>query len=487
MKQYIIPVIEGLGFSVYIDSCVPLCDGSGLFIAKRDDRKYVGIVSGNGRFKLREPLFPVDVRVTEGLSANLYPWHWDNYERLQSMVDITPKPCHLPMSFGCGDRLGMVTAAHITALVDYPAFPVVAQQSPRELEKCHRTFESVLLDAVMGLLETGYQGPYGADADHIKDEVNLRAAIDAGYSMYTIDCGDWLQDITTLCGEGLVACSELLTPLSQSIVSYFAGQLIKSPQGYEYELSVDELTKSALIYEKAMQGVHHFAQIIGSSIPKYDLEISIDEGARQTTIEDHVYVAEYLHRQGVGFTSLAPKFPGAFQKGVDYVGDMDEFSENLSLHAEVARLIGGYRLSLHSGSDKFSIYGKFREIADGHFHLKTSGTSWLQAVKMIAISEPDLFRKLYEKSLSSLPESKKSYVVAIVPEQFPDSVPAGDILNFFARLDVRQLLHISYGVLLDTYGEQIITALNSNEELHYKLVREHITQHLLSVFGGDSK
>lgn len=487
MKQLIQPIMEQQGFSIYPNSCKPLCDGSGIFVAKRDLLKYIGIVSGNGRFKLLNPMYLNDLPLAPGLTMNLYPWHWDNYERLQAMMDITPKPCHLPMSFGCGDRLGMVTAAHITALQSYPAFPVVAQQSPRELEKCHRSFQSVLLDAVMGLIETGYEGPFGADADHIKDEKNLRDAIDAGYSMYTIDCSDWLHDVTDLYNEGQTACVDLLTPLSQSIISYFAAHTIKSPEGHTYELSEAELTKSALIYQKAMQQVQHFAQIISFSIPKHDLEVSIDEGARETTIEDHVFVAEYLHRQSVDFTSLAPKFPGAFQKGVDYVGDLAEFGKSLSLHAEVARMIGGYRLSLHSGSDKFSIYSLFREIAGGHFHLKTSGTSWLQAVKMIALSDPALFNKLYKKSLESLPESKQSYVVAIVPEQFPDAVPAGDPVNFFTRLDVRQLIHISYGVLLDEYRGQIINALDHNEVLHYTLVREHIIQHLKSVFIGESK
>ena len=486
MNTSLEPTVNQLGFHLYPASCKPLCDGSGVFVVKKEHTKYIGIVSGNQKFRLLDPLIPSGLPLTTQLTAHIYPWTWDNYERLQAMMDITPKPCHLPMSFGSGDRLGMVTAAHLAAVEKYPAFPVIAQQSPRELEKCHRSFESVMLDAVMGVIETGYEGPFGADADHIKDEKNLRDAIDAGYSMYTIDCSDWLQDINDLCSDSITACSDLLTPLSKSIINYFASQRIDTPEGYDYQLSEVELTKSALIYEKSMQQVQRFAQIISASIAKYDLEVSIDEGARQTTIEDHVYVAELLHRLGVGFTSLAPKFPGAFQKGVDYVGDMDEFTRNLSIHAEVARLIGGYRLSLHSGSDKFSIYGQFRKIAGSHFHLKTSGTSWLQAVQMIAAVNPELFCKLYEASLAALPESKKAYVVAITPEQFPVHVPS-DIADFYARLDVRQLIHISYGVLLDMYKQEIVDALDSNEQQHYSFVKDHIVRHLKSVFIGEVK
>ena len=183
------------------------------------------------------------------------------------------------------------------------------------------------------------------------------------------------------------------------------------------------------------------------------MEVSIDEGSRDTTVEDHLFVAEYLHRSGVDFGSLAPKFPGEFQKAVDYAGDMAALDKSVRTHAELARSLGGYRLSLHSGSDKFSVYKLFGEATQGNFHIKTSGTSWLQAVKLVAHSEPALFRELYALALAALPENKKAYHVYITPQHFPAEPPA-EVMEFFAIPDVQQLLHISYGTLLDARRDE---------------------------------
>ncbi len=212
------------------------------------------------------------------------------------------------------------------------------------------------------------------------------------------------------------------------------------------------------------------------------MEVSIDEGSRQTSVEDHLFVAEYLHRSGIDFTSLAPKFPGQFQKGVDYAGDMEALARSLRTHAVLCKQIGGYRLSLHSGSDKFSIYPMFREITEGRFHIKTSGTSWLQAVKAIASANVPLFQELYALCLQNLDESKKAYDVAVTKQDFPTELPKVDLPKFVTRPDVRQLFHISYGVLLDNKRDQILETLHRHESEHYSLVRDHIDKHLNLLF-----
>ena len=94
----------------------------------------------------------------------------------------------------------------------------------------------------------------------------------------------------------------------------------------------------------------------------FEVEVSVDETESPTTNAQHVYMTHELRRLGVRCVSLAPRYIGAFEKGVDYLGDVSSFEADLSIHAAIARtatLEGTYKLSLHSGSDKFSIYLAF--------------------------------------------------------------------------------------------------------------------------------
>ena len=116
-----------------------------------------------------------------------------------------------------------------------------------------------------------------------------------------------------------------------------------------------------------------------------------------TTHAQHIYIARELQRLGVRWVSLAPRYIGRFEKGVDYIGDVSEFDADLADHAAIARTIspdGRYKLSLHSGSDKFTIYPAFVRQTRGLTHLKTAGTSYLEALRTIAALDAGLFREV---------------------------------------------------------------------------------------------
>lgn len=412
----------------------------------------------------------------------LYPVDWHNYLALRDLLQITPSACDKPASFGTGDRLGMVTAAHLRALSRYEVFPVIAQQSPRELVRTGRDFREVLLSAVCGVLETGYTGRFGADADHIKHEQQLLQAMEAGYRMYTIDLSDYLRDVARLTQPEIVDKTRTLSPLSQSVIRDHANMRLRLDNGERYMLQPDKLLQSAITFEEAVQRAARFYQMLKEHLTDFDFEVSIDESARVTTPEDHLYVVEYLRRSGVNLWSLAPRFPGEFQKGIDYRGDPRDLEISLRLHAALCRELQGYRLSLHSGSDKFSIYPLFRRITGGNFHVKTSGTSWLQAVQLIAQTDTALFTELYRMCLLHLEESKQAYPVTISAGQLPPMPPA-DLKAFLAQPAIRQLFHISYGALLEEAGNAIRSLLDEHEQEHYRLVYEHIEQHLQALAG----
>lgn len=474
-------LIANAGYKLYERSVRRVDGGLTVFVAGRHGKKLVGLVAADQARRLPEGSGPNGLKLPTGESVTLHPLTWENYLHLKQMMPLTPSVCNKDASFGTGDRLGMVSAAHLEADRKYPAFPVIAQQSPRELEKTNRTFKSVMLDAVMGVLESGYEGAFGADADHIKDGVHFMEGVEAGYSMFTLDVSDDLRDISSLSASEISDAAKSLTDLSRGVINDYASKIAPVPDVSNYTFSEDELIKSALVYEKSMQQAVRFNGMAKTKLDELDLEISIDEGNRDTTAEDHLFVAEFLHRNNVDFRSLAPKFPGEFQKAVDYRGDLSKLERSFNIHAELARLMGGYRLSMHSGSDKFSVYKMFGQATRGNFHIKTSGTSWLQAVRLIAVKNLSLFEQMYDICIATLPESKKAYHVDITPADFPAKLPA-DVLSFFSEPNVVQLFHISYGALLDAKRAEIIDTLIENEGQHYAFVTEHIEKHLKLAF-----
>ncbi|MDN5277023.1 MAG: tagaturonate epimerase [Clostridiales bacterium] len=457
-------------FVLYPNSVRNLAEDIYVFVAKGNADKKVGILSKGKALGFRAPFFSEDIKVeATGFSFNLYPLSFENYLILRDEFGIAPVPCKNKASFGTGDRLGLATSAHLDAFKGYDLFPVLAQQSPRELEKTHRDFRDVLLKAVLGVLEAGYTGGFGADADHIKDERYLLEAADAGYTMYTLDVSEMLV-------KGDVSPEDHLSQHSRDIIKDFSGKRI-SFEGGEYTVKEEELYRSAVIYEKAMNFVERVHGLLKERLRGFDLEVSIDEGDRDTTVEDHIFVAEYLHRRGIDFWSLAPKFPGEFEKAVDYRGDIDKFALELNKHCAVARMLGGYRLSLHSGSDKFSVYRIFNDATQHNFHIKTSGTSWLQALNVIHEKDRQLFKELYRIALDNLEESKKAYKISICRQDFDEGLDL-DNPQVLQNPKIKQLLHISYGVLLDEKKQEIYDVLNRHEAQHYRYVADNIKKHL---------
>ena len=107
----------------------------------------------------------------------------------------------------------------------------------------------------------------------------------------------------------------------------------------------------------------------------FDFEVSVDETDSPTTPLEHFFIANELTRAGVTFTSLSPRFIGKFEKGVDYIGNLNILDEELSKHAAVTAHFGTYKLSLHTGSDKFSVYPLIAKHWGERSHVKTAGTS----------------------------------------------------------------------------------------------------------------
>jgi hypothetical protein len=230
----------------------------------------------------------------------------------------------------------------------------------------------------------------------------------------------------------------------------------------------------------------HLAQ--AASGRAFELEMSVDETDSPTTPHEHYYVAHELKRLGIPVVSLAPRFIGAFEKGIDYKGDLRAFEAAFAQHVKIARHLGPYKISIHSGSDKFSIYPIAAKHARELIHVKTAGTSYLEAVRTIAEVQPDLFREILAFALERYGEDKASYHVSANPAAVPapGQLPDRQLASVLSSNDGRQVLHVTYGSVLtvkDSAGnyrfrDRLLKALASNEDVHYEIVARRLRRHV---------
>jgi hypothetical protein len=247
---------------------------------------------------------------------------------------------------------------------------------------------------------------------------------------------------------------------------------------------VEELLRAAAKYGRVVAHTvkmyRHLAKVMGSR--PFELEMSVDETDTITSLPEHVYIAHELRRLGVRWVSLAPRYVGTFEKGVDYIGNLDEFEQSFARHLAVANSYGPYKLSLHSGSDKFSVYPIAARVAGELVHLKTAGTSYLEALRAIAKVNPHLFREIASLAASRYPTDRASYHVSAELSKMPNpvSVPDDQLTTLLDSFDSREILHVTFGSVLNhaPFRAPFFAALRSNEEVYSEMLEKHFNRHL---------
>jgi hypothetical protein len=150
-------------------------------------------------------------------------------------------------------------------------------------------------------------------------------------------------------------------------------------------------------------------------------------------------------------TSLALRFVGDFEKGIDFIGDADQFEETLTEHVIILQACGSYKLSVYSSSDKFMVFPIFGRQAEPKVHLKTAGTSYLEALQIPARHAPDFFREIVDYAFDCFETDRKTYHVSTDLDAIPapDTVYDADLEAAYLDEDNdRQLLHITYRSVL---------------------------------------
>jgi len=401
---------------------------------------------------------------------------------------LRPQPLGLKLSAGCGDRLGLATPGHIQALRSVGNIaPILAQQSIRENDRTGRSVQEVLDDAMWGVFQEGWREPWGADADHLKTTEHIDLCVAAGYTFYTVDPGDHVDNVAHTAPMDVLV--DKVHALPWDGLEDTPGKLHERYLDVEFEvedlaLLFDEATlaRAAAKYGRAVAHTvrmyRHLVSAMGGRT--FEFEVSVDETETPTSPHEHYFVASELRRLGVQWASLAPRYVGRFEKGVDYIGDLDTFDDDLAQHAAIARVLGPYKLSIHSGSDKFSIYPTFARHAGSLVHLKTAGTSYLEALRTIAGVEPRLFRRMLAFALERWAEDKATYHVSADPDKVrrPEEMGDAELMGVLDQFDGREVLHVTFGSVLERFGSELLPVLDANEDAYYAALKVHFERHL---------
>jgi hypothetical protein len=408
-------------------------------------------------------------------------------------------------TFGLGDRFAHQGRAQLQAILQAKQLGLnihpVWNKSNREHTIIQSRPDDVRAEADAATAALGWTEPYYVDADHIglKTVDGFIAASD----FYTLDVADF---------TGQPAPGEAIGQFVDDMRGY-TGAL--SVPGIDRPLPLDEDTvraaagKFLLAVQEAGRIYRHVEAKKGQG--NFVTEVSIDETDTPQNPGELFLILAMIAREGIPAQTVAPKFTGRFNKGVDYVGDLTrfekEFDEDLSVIAFAIRefaLPATLKLSVHSGSDKFSLYPIINRLLQKHgcgLHVKTAGTTWLEEV--IGLAEAGgaglrLAQEIYAGAYNRFDELTGPYatVIDVRKDRLPDPrTVAGwsaeryagslrhDQANPDYNPDFRQLIHVGFKVAAEM-GASYLDALEKYEKIIAQNVTDNLfTRHIKPIFG----
>lgn len=488
-----------LQLSVYPKS-VQRLENCFLFIGRQSYDKHLWIVLLDGRWSLPDS-FEGTMIESEGVPASTMlkqcPMNHRNADAIRNLFAFTrPTLLGLPNSIGCGDRLGLANPAHLRAIAGTGFRPVLAQQSVRELERTNREAEDVIDAAAWAVFQEGYHDGFGADADHLKTAEDIDRYAKAGFTMFTLDIGAYVVNeaarlpIEEIRTRAYSLPWDVLNDSFDSLVARYANRRFSFDSGFVIAPLIDDVLRATVKYGAGIAQTVKLCSHLNekwSAVP-YEIELSVDETDTPTSPLEHFIIGSELKRLGVQLISLAPRFIGDFEKGIDYKGDLDTFRSEYVRHLKIAEKVGPYKISVHSGSDKFKIYSVIGSLGMGRVHVKTAGTSYLEALRTIAVADPGLFREILDCARSHFDMDRQSYhVTAEVAKLRPTKDYTEDELRALLSEDnARQILHVTFGTVLSkkndsggyVFKDRIIKCLEEHEDIHYKHIIDHFRRHI---------
>lgn len=489
-------IVDNINVSAYLNS-ISEKDNIFYFLAKVGTEKFLYLYSDSANGKMDK--FEGELLQTKNSElAKKCPLTTKNRKSLQSEFDfLIAKILGVSNSFGLGDRIGLANAGHIRSIIGSDFQPILAQQSIRELTRTNRTADEVMDAAVWAVFQEGYKNGFGSDADHLKSFEDIDMMLASGFTMFTFDPSEHVDNNADHYDQSEL--SEIMGQLKWDELKdnyvdaeeRYANKEIKISDKFTISVSHTDFLRAYAKYGRSIAHIKKMYDYLNSkcAADKFEVEVSVDETESVTTPFEHFFFANELNRLKVKYVSLAPRFIGDFEKGIDYKGDLVLFKQEYEKHLAITKYFGSYKISLHSGSDKFSVYKVIGSLREAYTHVKTAGTSYLEALKVVATVNPNMFREIYDFCYGLYETEKKSYhVSADISKLKTSSKDYSDkeLIELFNSNDARQVLHVTFGKVLTTkkddggylFKDRIISCLKENEEVHYELIVKHFHKHI---------
>lgn len=409
-------------------------------------------------------------------------------------------------SFGVGDRFARQGVAQLRALQEAAGWGVPVVPVWNKSHREHTIIGSRPADtrkaADAAVKAAGWEHAYHVDADHVGPG-NVDGFIEA-CDFFTLDVAE------SIGAEVTGAQIDAFIRRHRDLIGTLEIPGIDEPFHVDDEMLASAAKKFAAAVAEAGEIYRRVAEARGED--GFIAEVSMDEtDTPQSPIELLVILAD-LAEEGVRVQTIAPRFSGRFNKGVDYVGDVDQFAREFHQDVAVLRfaqdryeLPENLKLSVHSGSDKFAIYPAIRKAIrafDAGVHVKTAGTTWLEEIAGLAQAGGDglaLAAEVYAQAWARREELCGPYasVIDVDPARLPhpDEVRAWDAAAFTAAIrhdtgkpefnpDARQLLHVGYRVAAEM-GERYLAALEEHAAVVAEGVTSNLVRHLKLLFDPE--
>jgi hypothetical protein len=406
-------------------------------------------------------------------------------------------------TIGMGDRFAHQGNAQLRAVIQARALGISIHptwnKSNREHTIVHSKPDDLRTEADSAVAALGWKEAYYVDADHIGLKTVDRFL--QGSNFFTLDVADYVGKPSSESARFQAFISkwgnEVQIPGMQRPLSLSAAEIENATGKF-----LHAMIEAGAIYRHIVANKHNGDFVV---------EVSVDETDRPQTPDELFLILAMLAMEKVPVQTIAPKFTGRFNKGVDYVGDLaqfeKEFDEDIAVLAFAVREFGlpeTLKLSVHSGSDKFSIYPIINRLIKKHgcgLHVKTAGTTWLEEVIGLAEAGGDalaLAKEIYAGAHARFDELTAPYatVIDINPKKLPsvETVAQWNSEQFIAALchdpncpsynpDFRQLIHVGFKVAAEL-GDRYTSHLTTHADIVGRNVTHNLLErHIRPIFG----
>ncbi|NQT91604.1 MAG: hypothetical protein HQ559_02500 [Lentisphaerae bacterium] len=408
-------------------------------------------------------------------------------------------------SLGTGDRFGRQGKSQLEAVRQAGEsgieLDIVWNKSHREHTIIGTTQDSVRKEADEAVAALGWEGAYFVDADHIGlDTVDVFVGAS---DFFTLDVADFIGkaapagDIDAFVGKHSARVGKLDIPGIDRTVTVTKEKLRAVAETF------------LLAVQEAGRIYRHIVEQKGEGM--FVTEVSMDETHQPQSPEEMMFILAAIADEGIPIQTIAPKFSGRFNKGVDYVGDGDafvrEFEDDICVVGWAVGEFGlpdNLKLSVHSGSDKFSLYAGINSVLKAHdagIHLKTAGTTWLE--ELIGLAEAGgggawMVKEVYETALERFDELCAPYATVIDIDRA--ALPSPEALALWSGEDmagairhhppnpafdpnVRQLLHVGYKVAAEMGPRYLELLEQGAASVRANVIHNLLARHILPLFG----